>query len=161
MTLYLGTTLIIRTMKIENREGQNSLLTIGQVSKLAGVNRQTIRYYEREGIIESPKRKDSGYRIYDAGIVKRIRFIKRAQTLGFTLKEINELLAFRNDTPNITCRDVKRYAQEKVKSIEKKLADLERIRVILLELIGVCEAQNAINSCPIMDAFEEENNNED
>ncbi len=161
MTLYLRTTLIIRSMNIENRNARDALLTIGQVSRLAGVNRQTIRYYEREGIIEPPRRKDSGYRIYDSGIVRRIRFIKRAQTLGFTLKEINELLALRNDAPEINCRDVKQYALDKVKSVEKKLADLGRIRVILLELIAVCDEQNSINSCPIMDAFEGDNKNED
>lgn len=161
MTLYLRTTLIIRSMNIENRNARDALLTIGQVSRLAGVNRQTIRYYEREGIIEPPRRKDSGYRIYDSGIVRRIRFIKRAQTLGFTLKEINELLALRNDAPKINCRDVKQYALDKVKSVEKKLADLGRIRVILLELIAVCDEQNSINSCPIMDAFEGDNKNED
>jgi MerR family mercuric resistance operon transcriptional regulator len=148
-------------MNIENRNARDALLTIGQVSRLAGVNRQTIRYYEREGIIEPPRRKDSGYRIYDSGIVRRIRFIKRAQTLGFTLKEINELLALRNDAPEINCRDVKQYALDKVKSVEKKLADLGRIRVILLELIAVCDEQNSINSCPIMDAFEGDNKNED
>lgn len=148
-------------MNIENRNARDALLTIGQVSRLAGVNRQTIRYYEREGIIEPPRRKDSGYRIYDSGIVRRIRFIKRAQTLGFTLKEINELLALRNDAPKINCRDVKQYALDKVKSVEKKLADLGRIRVILLELIAVCDEQNSINSCPIMDAFEGDNKNED
>lgn len=135
-------------------------LTIGQVAKLAGVNRETLRYYEREGIIEQPERKDSGYRIYPPSIVKRIRFIKRAQELGFSLKEISELMALRNDTEDATCRDVKQYAQDKVKVIEKKLADLKRMRTRLVELVAVCNEENPINTCPILDAFEEEQNDE-
>jgi Hg(II)-responsive transcriptional regulator len=136
-------------------------LTIGEVSRLAGVNRETLRYYEREGIIDPPSRKDSGYRIYPLDTVKRIRFIKRAQTLGFSLKEIMDMLALRNDAQDATCRDVKQYAQDKVKTIEKKLADLKRMRSRLRDLIAVCDEENSVNACPILDAFEEGSNNED
>jgi len=136
-------------------------LTIGEVSRLARVNRETLRYYEREGIIDLPARKDSGYRIYPLDTVKRIRFIKRAQTLGFSLKEIMEMLTLRNDAKGATCRDVKQYAQDKVKTIEKKLADLKRMRSRLRELIAVCDEENSLNACPILDAFEEGSNNED
>ncbi|MFI5323349.1 MAG: MerR family transcriptional regulator [Thermodesulfobacteriota bacterium] len=136
-------------------------LTIGQVAKLARVNRETLRYYEREGIIGLPARKDSGYRIYSLETVKRICFIKRAQTLGFSLKEIMELLALRNDARVATCRDIKQYAKGKVKTIEKKLADLKWIRSRLRELIAICDEENSLNACPILDAFEEGANNED
>jgi len=139
---------------------REDVLTVGEVSRLAGVNRETLRYYEREGIIDMPKRKDSGYRIYTLETVKRIRFIKRAQTLGFSLKEIMELMALRNDAQDAKCRDVKEYAQDKVKTIEKKLADLKQMHSRLLELIAVCDEENSLNTCPILDAFEEESNNE-
>jgi len=140
---------------------KNDFLTIGQVSKLAGVNRETLRYYEREGIIGPPERKDSGYRIYPPSIVTRLRFIKRAQGLGFSLKEISELMALRSDFKDATCREVKQYAQDKVKTIEKKLNDLRRIRKRLMELTAVCNEENPLNACPILDAFEEGSNNED
>ena len=140
---------------------RNDFLTIGQASKLAGVNRETLRYYEREGIIEPPERKDSGYRIYPPTIVKRLRFIKRAQGLGFSLKEISELIALRSDLKGATCREVKQYAQDKVKTIEKKLYDLRQIRKRLKELIAVCDEENPLNTCPILDAFEEGTSDED
>lgn len=161
LTLYLGTTVIIKNMNTKTYPEKNVFLTIGQVSKLAGVNRETLRYYEREGIIEQPKRKDSGYRIYPQSIVKRLRFIKRAQGLGFSLKEINELMTLRNDAKVAKCSEVKQYAQDKVKTIETKLKDLKRIRKRLMELIAICDEENSIRACPILDAFEGELNNED
>ena len=161
MTLYVGTSLIIKNMNTETHPDKEVFLTIGQVAKLAGVNRETLRYYEREGIIDMPARKDSGYRIYPADTVKRIHFIKRAQVLGFSLKEIMELMALRNDAKGATCRDVKQYAQDKVKTIEKKLADLKRMRSRLRELIAICDEENSISACPILDAFEEELIDED
>jgi Hg(II)-responsive transcriptional regulator len=148
-------------MNIKNYPEKQDALTIGEVSRLAGVNRETLRYYEREGIIDLPERKDSGYRVYPLETVKRIRFIKRAQTLGFSLKEIMELMALRNDAKGATCRDVKQYAQDKVKTIEKKLADLKQMRGRLRELIALCDEENSLNACPILDAFEEGSNNED
>jgi DNA-binding transcriptional MerR regulator len=94
-------------MNVKSYSEKEDALTIGQVSRLAGVNRETLRYYGREGIIDPPARRDSGYRIYPSDTVKRIRFIKRAQTLGFSLKEIMEMLALRKDAQGATCRDVK------------------------------------------------------
>lgn len=160
MTLYVSTYFIISYMSTQTHSDKDFFLTIGQVAKLAGVNRETLRYYEREGIIEPPERKDSGYRIYPEDTVKRIRFIKRAQALGFSLKEIMELMALRNDAKGATCSNVKQYAQDKVKTIEKKLTDLKRMRSRLLELIAICEEENSLNACPILDAFEEESNDE-
>ena len=148
-------------MNTKTHPEKGVFLTIGQVSKLAGVNRETLRYYEREGIIYPPARKDSGYRIYSLDTVKRIRFIKRAQGLGFSLRDIMELMALQNDAQGATCREVKQYTQDKVKTIEKKLANLKRMRSMLRELITVCDEENPISACPILDAFEEELNDED
>lgn len=134
---------------------REKVLTIGEVSRLAGVNRETLRYYEREGVIEPPVKNDSGYRIYPPDAVKRIRFIKRAQELGFSLKEITELMALQNNVRDATCRDVKQYAVDKAETIEKKIADLQQMRSQLLELIASCDEDYALDACPILNAFEE------
>lgn len=148
-------------MSTKNYSEIEDTLTIGQVSNLAGVNRETLRYYERKGIIDLPARKDSGYRIYPLETVKRIRFIKRAQTLGFSLKEITELIALQNNADGAICRDVKKYAKDKVKKIEMKLADLNQMHSRLRELIAVCDEGNSLSACPILDAFEVGSKNED
>src|SRR5947208_10875572 len=102
-------------------------LTIGQVAKYAGVGVETLRFYEREGLIEEPPRRESGYRQYSADVVKRILFIKRAKELGFSLGEIQELLSLRVD-PETTCTDVKRQAEARIADIEHKIADLVRMK---------------------------------
>lgn len=129
-------------------------MKIGDVSKLTGVPRGTIRYYEELKLIESPGRTDAGYRNYSRKVIKELRFIKRAQELGFSLREITELMALQNNIRNATCRDVKQYAIDKVEMIEKKIADLKQIRSRLLELIASCEDENSLEVCPILDAFE-------
>src|SRR5919199_5139981 len=92
-------------------------LTIGQIARRAGVGVETVRFYERQGLLEEPARKESGYRQYPEDVVARLRFIKRAKELGFSLKEIKELLALRVD-PATTCAEVKARAQAKVADIE-------------------------------------------
>lgn len=94
-------------------------LTIGQLAKRAGVNIETIRYYERRGLIPEPPRNKSGHREYSLGEVKRTEFIKRSQALGFSLKEISELLSLRME-PGTTCADVKARVETKIEDIEKK-----------------------------------------
>lgn len=135
-------------------------MKIGDVSKLTGVPRGTIRYYEKLNLIEYPERTDSGYRNYSSRVIKEIRFIKRAQELGFSLKEITELMSLKNDVQNTRCHEVKQYALDKVTMIEKKLEDLKLIRNRLLELISSCEEENSLEVCPILDAFEEGSNSE-
>lgn len=125
-------------------------LTIGQVAKHAGVGVETLRFYEREGLIEEPPRRDSGYRQYNEDVVKRIQFIKRAQELGFSLKEIAALLRLRV-TPDTSCEEVKRRAEAKIADVERKLEDLSRIKRALVQVTQSCVGQGPITACPILD----------
>src|SRR3989338_7084100 len=104
--------------------------TIGKVAGLTGVGIETLRFYEREGLIPEPPRRGSGYREYPPVIVDRIHFIKRAKDLGFTLAEIRELLSL-SVGPKSTCADVKKKAEEKITEVEVKIADLKRIQKAL------------------------------
>lgn len=130
-----------------------STLTIGQVAKEAGVGVETLRYYEREGLVKEPPRRASGYRQYSEDVVKRIHFIKRAQDLGFSLKEIAELLALRVDpqTPSI---EVKRRAEAKLVDIERKVEELLRMKRALQQITQLCTGQGPISECPILDVLE-------
>lgn len=128
-------------------------LSIGQVAKLAGVGIETIRFYEREGIIDEPPRRESGYRIYDREIVTRLQFIKRAQELGFSLKEISGLMALRVN-PKENCAKVKRQAESKLEEIENKIRDLKRMQKVLTEVTVACDASKPISDCPILKSFD-------
>jgi MerR family copper efflux transcriptional regulator len=130
-------------------------LTIGQVAKQAGVGVETVRFYEREGLLEEPARRESGYRQYEEDVVARLRFIKRAKELGFSLKEIKELLALRVD-PTTTCREVKQQAQAKITDIEGKIQSLLRMKAALVKLTGSCRGQGPTSECPILEALEKE-----
>ncbi|MCC6167806.1 MAG: heavy metal-responsive transcriptional regulator, partial [Caldilineaceae bacterium] len=112
-------------------------LTIGRLARAASVNVETIRYYERRGLLPEPPRRDSGYRQYPPDSVARLRFIKRAQDLGFSLKEIAELLDLRVNTET-ACGEVMQRVETKVAEIEQKLATLERMRQILTNLLVHC-----------------------
>lgn len=128
--------------------------TAGQLAQKSSVNVETIRFYERRGLLPEPKRSKSGYRQYSESDVARILFIKRAKELGFTLKEISELLSLKIDS-DTTCGDVKRLAESKVANIEEKIADLQRIKRVLNKLIILCEKENATSSeCPILEALD-------
>src|SRR5579875_574828 len=128
-------------------------LTIGQVAKKAGVNVETIRYYERLGYIPKPPRPRSGYRQYSEETVNRIQFIKRAQKLGFTLKEISELLSLKVDSGN-TCADVKRRAETKITDIEEKIHNLQGIKKALVRLVAMCRGKGPTGECPIIEVLE-------
>ena len=126
---------------------------IGELARGAGVNVQTVRYYERRGLLDEPRRRESGYREYPADTVARLRFIRRAQELGFTLAEIGDLLALRLD-PHTTAADVKVRADEKILEIEKKILDLERIKNALSHLAGRCRGgREPTGDCPLLDAL--------
>jgi Cu(I)-responsive transcriptional regulator len=127
-------------------------LTIGQVARQAGVGVETVRFYEREGLLEQPARRESGYRQYEDGVVARLRFIRRAKELGFTLKEIRELLALRDD-PDASRADVRQRAEDKVADIEARVRDLLRMRDALLRLTAACHGQGPADGCPILDAL--------
>lgn len=124
-------------------------LTIGQLAKKVNVNLETIRYYERRGLIPEPPRNQSGFREYTHETVNRTNFIKRLQALGFSLKEILGVLSLRVE-PGGTCNDVKVRVEEKIMDIEIKLADLEQIRKALLGLASKCTGEGPIGHCPIL-----------
>lgn len=127
-------------------------LTIGQVAIRGGVNVETIRYYERQGLIPPPPRRESGYRQYPEDTVNRVRFIKRAQELGFSLKEVAELLSLRIG-PDATCGDVKKLADVKIAEIGGKIQSLERMRDALTRLVETCDENRQAEECPILWAF--------
>lgn len=128
-------------------------MTIGQVAKLAKIGIETVRFYERERLIASPPRRESGYREYPPNVVSRLAFIKRAQDLGFSLKEIAELLELRLH-PEKVCSEVKERALSKVVDIEAKIKDLQRMRKALVNLTQSCIEDKRLSECPILEAFE-------
>jgi len=130
-------------------------LTIGQVAKAAEVGIETIRFYERRGLIQEPPRKDSGYRQYPADVVARLRFIQRAKELGFSLKEIKELLTLRVD-PETTCAEVRSRAQVKIADIEQKIEALHKMKQALVKLTQTCKGRGPTSECPILDALDKE-----
>ncbi len=130
-------------------------LTIGQVARRAEVGIETVRFYERQGLIEEPLRAASGYRQYDGEVVDRLRFIRRAKELGFTLKEIKELLALRID-PSTTCADVKRRAEAKIADIQAKIHTLQKMKQALATLVAACSGRGLGSQCPILEALDQQ-----
>src|SRR5690242_14011791 len=127
-------------------------LSIGAVAKRAGVAIDTIRYYEREGLLPQPTRRPSGYRSYGEGTVAQLRFIRRAKNLGFTLEEIRELLALSADRQR-GVKAVRQRAQRRLADIEARIAELERVRAGLAELVEACPGHGAPEQCPILRAL--------
>jgi MerR family mercuric resistance operon transcriptional regulator len=124
-------------------------LTIGKVARLGGVGIETIRFYEREGLIANPPRKESGYRQYGPETVSRLRFIHRARELGFSLKEIKELLFLRLD-PGATCDSILDRAEEKIREIEERIQTLQRMKKALKALARACPGEGPVTKCPIL-----------
>jgi MerR family mercuric resistance operon transcriptional regulator len=122
-------------------------LTIGQVSRAAGVHVETIRYYQTLGIVRQPDRPAGGFRRYGPDDVARLAFIKRAQQLGFALDEVKALLQLEDGR---SCRETRLLAEKKLAVIEQRLADLSRMRRLLKRLIGECEAGKRPRCCPII-----------
>lgn len=129
-------------------------LKIGQVAREAGVGVETVRFYEREGLLDQPARRDSGYRQYDDEAVSRLRFIRRAKDLGFTLKEVKELFELSRD-PEATPADVRARAEAKVADIEERVRDLLRIQEALRGLVNSCPGHGPLEGCPILRALED------
>jgi MerR family copper efflux transcriptional regulator len=129
-----------------------ALIGIGAAARRAGMGIDTIRYYERAGLIKPQTRLESGYRKYSDAEVSRLRFIKRAQALGFTLKEIGELLRLsaRKDVAQ-----VKKSAQAKLADVDARIASLQQIRNGLDALIEACPGHGRPEDCPILSAFGE------
>ena len=129
------------------------MFTIGKVAQRALISRDTIRLYEREGLIDKPKRLSNGYRTYSEDVIARIRFIKSAKTMGFTLHEIKELLALRRTSKN-TCNDIKRQAEMKLNDVVLKIKELQKLKKALNAMILTCEKISRENECPIIQFFE-------
>ncbi len=134
-------------------------ISIGQLAKAAGVGVETVRFYERKGLLDAPPRKESGYRQYDGDAVERLKFIRRAQLVGVTLTEIQDLLALRDD-PDARRADVRERAAAKVTDIDAKVRDLLAMRASLTTLLATCEGDGPASDCPIITAFRDEGRNE-
>ncbi len=128
-------------------------LTIGQLAQQAHVNRETVRYYERRRLLSRPSRSISGYRVFSDDAVRRLRFIRHAKILGFSLNEIPELLALRVDSID-ACDRVRVRTQAKIADIDNKIRSLRQMKAALTRLVSACERRGKTNDCPILDSLE-------
>ncbi len=129
-------------------------LTVGQLAKRTGVNIETIRYYERKGLIPAPPRTESGHRRFPDESVARIYFIKQTQGLGFSLKEISELLLLRTKM-DASCIDVKARIENKITDVENRIASLLEIKEALRKLASSCPGLGPLDGCPILAALDD------
>jgi len=127
------------------------MLTISKLAREAGVNVETIRFYQRRGLLAEPIKPLGGIRHYEQADVARVLFIKAAQRIGFTLDEIAQLL---NLDDGMHCSEARAIAEHKLKMVREKLADLQRIETALTQLVGRCEASRGKVSCPLIDALQ-------
>lgn len=130
-------------------------LTIGELARRADVGVETVRFYERRGLVLPPPRTGSGYRQYPEETVDRLRFIQRAKELGFSLREIDELISLRL-VPDASCTEVRARAEAKIADIDARLRDLERMRASLARLVAACDAGGDGSPCPILEALADE-----
>ena len=128
-------------------------LTIGQVAQKTGMGIETIRFYERKGLIPDPPRKESGYRQYEPDVLDRLAFIQQAKALGFSLGEIHELLSLRHKS-DTSSRDIKIIATARLADIEQKIKVLRRMQRALKKLVDQCPGQGSIHECPILEALD-------
>jgi Hg(II)-responsive transcriptional regulator len=127
--------------------------TIGEVAAQAEVHIETLRYYERRGLVERPPRSTSNYRLYPEDSVRRVRFIKRAQELGFSVRDIKELLSLRA-VPEAGCHEVRAHAEAKIKDIDDKIGALTAMKHALLSLVTECSGEGPLSDCPILASLE-------
>src|SRR5437762_13302989 len=130
-------------------------LTRGELAQQGRVNSETIRYHERRGLLPKPPRTPTGYRTFGTDAVRRLRFIKHAQELGFSLKEIKELLALRVDA-RTSCADVRKRAEAKLADIDQKLRALRAMKRALVRLTTACVGRGPVSACPILESLEAE-----
>jgi MerR family copper efflux transcriptional regulator len=130
-------------------------LTIGHLAREAGVHLETVRYYERRGLLPKPPRSASGYRLFPSDAARRLRFIRRAQELGFSLKEIRELLSLRVSRTT-TSKDIRARAEAKIADIDAKIGSLESMKKTLRKLTNVCEGCVPVAKCPILECLDRE-----
>jgi MerR family transcriptional regulator, copper efflux regulator len=130
-------------------------LTIGEVAERAGVQIETVRYYERRGLLEKPPRSASNYRLYPEEAGRRVRFIKCAQELGFSLNDIKEILSLRG-VPEAACREVRAHAEAKIKAIHEKIGALTAMKHALSTLVTECSGEGPLSDGPILESLETE-----
>ncbi len=133
----------------------DQLFTIGKLAKKAGVSIDGIRFYERRGLLAPPARTKSNYRLYPADAASRLRFIKKAQKLGFSLNDIEELLALSHD-PTASQADIKHKTEEKIEDIRNRIQDLSRVLQALEQLNECCDGHGSVGECPILKALAKE-----
>ncbi len=131
-------------------------MTIGRLAKRARVNVDTVRFYERRGLIDEPIRTTSNYRVYPEDVVDRLRFIRKSKELGFSLSEIKELLALRSN-PTASKADVKHQIKVKIKDIKQKIKDFSHILSALENLYAECDGHGPISDCSILKALNDTN----
>lgn len=129
-----------------------SSLSIGELAKRAAVGVETVRFYERQGLLDAPARTASGYRVYDEEAVAVLRFVRRAKGVGFTLNEIKSLLALRSD-PSATQVEVRKEAHAKLLAIDAKIEELIEIREALTTLLASCQGTGPASECPILETL--------
>lgn len=139
-------------MPQKNKNCKQNNITIGTLAEKAGVNLQTIRYYEKLDLLPEPKRSKSGYRLYDEEYSKHIKFVKNAQSLGFKLEEIKELVSVRYN-PKALGKDVKQIIKKKIEEIENKVEELTETKKYLNELNNSCSGKMKSSCCPILSAL--------
>lgn len=153
LTPYRSTGFILSGMETAANQ-----LTIGTVARNAGVGVETIRFYERRGLISKPRRRPSGYRQYEPDVIRRIRFIQRAKELGFSLREVSELLTLRSSRGG-SCATVRTRALAKVEDVDARITALYEMRAALVRLSQECGRPGPVSACPFLDALDAENGN--
>jgi MerR family copper efflux transcriptional regulator len=132
----------------------NESMTIGKISKATDIGIETIRNYERQGLIPPPKRSSSGYRLYPKSSIQRLRFINQSKSLGFSLSDIGEILSL-SSTSNTSCGEVQEHIQTKIKDIDKRIERLLRIKQALEKLENQCNENPSSEECPILKLLQE------
>src|SRR5579871_6138826 len=146
---------IVCRYRVENTNMETLLMTRGELARHGQVNPETIRYYERNGLLPLPERSEANYRLFDAAAVERIRFIKRAQAVGFSLEQIKALLDLQS-SPEATSGDVREMVSDKFSEIDRKIAALQAMRDELNTLYDDCPGgDHPTDECPILESFAE------
>jgi MerR family transcriptional regulator, mercuric resistance operon regulatory protein len=130
-------------------------LSIGRVARASGVHLETIRYYERIGLIPAPARTEGGHRAYEPLALRRLAFVRRARALGFSIEEIRALLSLA-DPGHRACDEVRVVAEARLRDVRAKIADLTRLEAVLAETVGRCGTEGPAPSCPVLDLLETE-----
>lgn len=140
---------------MKSLDANDGLLTIGRTARIAKIGIPTVRFYERAGLLPKPARSASNYRLYPDEVIARIRFIRRAQQLGFTLKEIRDLLSLRASR-RTSCAEVRSRARVKIADIEKRIRSLRQMSRALAKLAEECDVHPKTDECPLLNHLESE-----